>query len=110
MHDADYIFAREQCRAFVPIDESQAEVISCAESRAFLHGLGIAGEIVATPSHSPDSISVVLDDGTCIVGDLEPPEYLAAYGQNDALAADWAHLLGHSPRRIIFAHANEKIL
>src|ERR1043166_9337954 len=29
-------------------------VISCADSRAFLRGIGIAGEIVHTPGHSDD--------------------------------------------------------
>lgn len=51
-------------------DESQAQVVLFEESRKFLGELGIEGEIISTPSHSEDSISVILDDGTCIVGDL----------------------------------------
>lgn len=44
-------------------------MINCADSRAFLAGIGIDGEIISTPSHSPDSVSLVLDDGDCFVGD-----------------------------------------
>lgn len=110
VHDADGIFRREKHLQFVPIDETGAAVISCTESRAFLHSLGIAGEIVSTPSHSPDSISVVLDEGICIVGDLEPLPYLDAYPRNDALRADWDRILQYAPERILYAHANEQRL
>ena len=94
------------------IMESQTEYVHYSvlfeESRKFLGELGIAGEIISTQSHSEDSISVLLDDGTCIVGDLEPLEYLEAYEDNMALKADWDALLSAAPRRIIYAHANER--
>ena len=45
-------------------------VISCAESRSFLAAIGIAGEIVHTPGHSDDSVSLVLDTGVAFTGDL----------------------------------------
>jgi len=51
---------------------------SVRESRDLLSCMGIHGRIVHTPSHSEDSISLVLDDGNCFVGDLEPLEYLDA--------------------------------
>ena len=108
VHYSDEIFAREPKLGFKPIDESQAQVVLFEESRKFLGELGIAGEIISTPSHSADSISVILDDGTCIVGDLEPLEYLEAYEDNKALKADWDALLSAAPKRIIYAHANER--
>lgn len=95
---------------YVPVDDSKAEVISFAESRAFLMNLGIAGEIISTPSHSMDSISVILDDGTCITGDLEPLAFLDAYEDNASLKADWDKILSYGPKRICHAHANEKLL
>lgn len=110
VHDSDQIFAREQSLRFVPIDESEAEVICCRESRAFLANIGIAGEIISTPSHSRDSVSLVLDDGDCLVGDLEPMEYLSAYGDNPALKADWDAILSFRPKRILHSHANEKTI
>ena len=85
-------------------------IISCKESRAFLSAIGIEGEIVSTGSHSKDSISVVLDDGCCIVGDLEPIDYLVAYEHNPALQADWELIMSYKTKTIYYAHANEKNL
>ena len=110
VHDSDQIFARERSLHFDPIDESKAEVVRCHESRAFLANIGMAGEIISTPSHSRDSVSLVLDDGDCLVGDLEPLEYLSAYGDNPALKADWDAILSFCPKRILFSHVNEKVL
>ena len=110
VHYSDQIFAREKTLHFVPIDESEATVISCRNSRAFLAGIGIAGDIISTPSHSRDSVSLVLDDGDCLVGDLEPLEYLSAYDDNPALKADWEAILSFCPKRVLFSHANEKML
>lgn len=106
---SDYIFERDRL-PFVPLDASQATVISCAESRAFLFRLGVSDEIIPTPSHSPDSVSLVLDDGDCIVGDLEPYEYLEAYDDNAQLKTDWARVRSYQPKRIFFAHMPERIL
>ena len=108
VHYSDPIFAREKALRFVPVDESEAEVVTCRDSRAFLAGIGIAGEIVSTPSHSRDSVSLVLDDGDCLVGDLEPMEYLSAYADNPALKADWDAILNFHPKRILYSHGNEK--
>ena len=105
----ELIFARQRLR-FTPIDENRADVISCAESREYLRSLGIAGEIISTPSHSPDSISLVLDSGQCLVGDLEPLSYLAGYEDNAALKADWERILSFKPARVYYAHANEGII
>jgi len=45
-------------------------VIACDGSRALLAEIGIAGEILHTPGHSDDSISLVLDIGCAFTGDL----------------------------------------
>ena len=108
VHYSDRIFERDRHLRYDPIDEDAAAVISCAESRIFLQKLGIKGEIISTPSHSPDSVSLILDSGECFVGDLEPLEYLAAYEENLPLRADWERVLSFGPKRILYAHANEK--
>ena len=82
IHYSDEIFARDKRLNYEPIDESDATVISFKESREFLKNLGINGEIISTASHSEDSVSLILDNGVCIVGDLEPIEYLGAYEEN----------------------------
>lgn len=58
---------------YLPIDPRDNVVISADESRAFLARIGIAGEIVATPGHSDDSVSLILDDGSAFTGDLPLP-------------------------------------
>ncbi len=110
IHFSDEIFSRDKRLDYEPIDEEDATVISCKESREFLKGIGIDGEIISTTSHSEDSISLVLDNGVCIVGDLEPIEYLGAYEQNDSLKADWELVMSYNPKIIYYAHANEKVL
>lgn len=103
IHCSDGIFARGGI-PYVPIDEAQASVIPCEESREFLSRMGIRGEVIRTPSHSEDSISLVLDGGDCFVGDLEPFEYLGAYEGNAQLERDWEHLLSFDPKRVFYAH------
>jgi glyoxylase-like metal-dependent hydrolase (beta-lactamase superfamily II) len=46
------------------------------ESRSFLRRINIDGEIIATPGHSDDSITLILDTGVAFTGDL-PPAYMA---------------------------------
>jgi glyoxylase-like metal-dependent hydrolase (beta-lactamase superfamily II) len=110
VHYSDPIFARMHDLEYVPVDEGKAVVLSSAESRSFLAKMGINGEIISTPSHSEDSICVMLDEGICLAGDLEPYEYLAAYADNAALKADWDKVLSYSPKSICYAHANEKLM
>ena len=110
VHASDEIFARDKHLSYRAVDESAATVISCAESRNVLKGLGIDGEILHTPSHSEDSVSLALDDGSCLVGDLEPLAYLAGYEENPALKSDWEQLMRRRPKRILYAHANEQKL
>lgn len=110
IHFADEIFERDKRLSYTPIDIDNAIVIRPEESRAFLKGIGINGEIVSTPSHSQDSISLILDSGECFVGDLEPIEYLEGYEHNESLQNDWDIINSYSPKVINYAHANSKIL
>ena len=110
VHFSDGIFERDKRLHYKPIDINNATVIRPEESRAFLKNLGLNGEIVSTPSHSQDSISLVLDSGECFVGDLEPMEYLDGYELNESLQNDWKRIKSYSPTVIYYAHANQKIL
>ena len=110
LHFSDRIFERERQRSYLPPDESTAEVISCAQSRAFLEKLGICGEIISTPSHSADSGSLILDSGDCFVGDLEPASYTEAYGEDSPLAEDWKLITDHGPRVIHCAHRPDTVI
>ena len=109
LHFSDDIFRRDQTLRFLPsVPEDKAEVIACKDSRAFLAALGIDGEIVSTPSHSEDSITLALDSGDCFVGDLEPMEFMDGYEENKALQSDWDKVMSFSPRVIHYGHAPER--
>ena len=109
LHFSDEIFSRDKTLRLLPsVPEDNAEVIACKDSRAFLAALGIEGEIVSTPSHSEDSITLVLDSGDCFVGDLEPMEYMDGYEENKALQSDWEKIMSFSPRVIHYGHAPER--
>ena len=57
-------------------------------------------KILSTPSHSKDSISLILDDGTSFVGDLEPIDYLDAYEDNAGLKEDWEFVMSYKTKVI----------
>ena len=73
-------------------------------------GSGIRGEIVHTPSHRAGSVSLILDSGDCIAGDLEPFEYIEGYEENDALIQDRDLILSFAPKRIFYSHRPERTL
>lgn len=110
VHFANDIYEKDGARCYVPVDGSTAVTVPAEKSRAFLKTLGIDGEVVPTPSHSEDSVSLVLDDGNCLVGDLEPFSFAEGYPDPSALKADWNAIMLHRPKKIYFAHANEKEL
>ena len=111
LHFSDDIFRRDKTLRMLPsVPEDKAEAIACKDSRAFLAALGIDGEIVSTPSHSEDSITLVLDSGECFVGDLEPMEFMDGFEENSALQSDWKKVMSFSPRVIHYGHAPEKTI
>lgn len=88
---------------YVEITLHDNVVISCAESRAFLAEIGIAGEILPTPAHSPDSISLLLDGGQAFTGDLTP--LAGAVEENrEIVAACWRLLYEHGARQVYPGH------
>ena len=108
IHYSDPIFAKEPHLNYRPIDESNALILKFDDASSFLGSLGIDGNIGRTLSHSEDSIYVSLEDGTFILGDLEPLEYLDAYKDNPLLKTDWDNILMQNPKLLLYAHANEK--
>lgn len=92
---------------YVEIRTTDNITISAAESRDALARIGIGGEIIHTPGHSDDSVSVLLDDGSVFTGDLTAPG-LAADDQASVVMESWRRLRergathvypGHGPQR-----------
>ena len=108
IHCSDNIFQREKHRIYQPISDDKVRIISCKESRNFLKQLNIDGEIIHTPGHSDDSISIILDEGVAIVGDLNPLDSVHAYTENNVLKNSWNKILSHNLQVIFYGHANER--
>jgi endoribonuclease LACTB2 len=76
---------------YTNLDLTDNVVITIQESRTFLAQLGIAGEIITTPGHSDDSVTLVLDQGVAFIGDFALPvtedETLL-----DILYQEWEHI------------------
>lgn len=107
VHSSDHIFGRDRHLRFTPVDEASATLVPVAQSRTFLGQLGIDGEVLSTPSHSPDCVSLLLDSGEFFVGDLEPLAYLKAYEHNPPLEKDWQTILEHAPQCVHYGHVND---
>jgi glyoxylase-like metal-dependent hydrolase (beta-lactamase superfamily II) len=86
---------------YVPIAEAGNVTISCQESRELLSRIGIGGEILHTPGHSEDSVSLLLDDGSAFTGDL-PPEVVS--GDNPRALESWRLLRQRGASRVYPAH------
>lgn len=57
---------------YVPITQKDNLVLKMEDSRKFLASIGLDGEILHTPGHSDDSVTLVLDEGFAFTGDLHP--------------------------------------
>jgi endoribonuclease LACTB2 len=88
---------------YLPVQVEPHDVVLQGSTRAALTALGLNGEVIATPGHSDDSISLVLDTGEAFVGDLPPP-HIAGEGNADTVRASWQALLARGARTIYPAH------
>ncbi len=88
---------------YLEITTGDIAPVAFAESRSLLAQIGITGEILSTPGHSPDSVSLLLDDGSVFTGDL-PPEELPEAGIPDLVTASWRTLRERGAMIIYPAH------
>jgi ribonuclease/clavin/mitogillin len=73
------------------------------ESRKFLSSIGVSGEIIYTPGHSDDSVTLILDEGMAFTGDLPNP--MAAAGEAVSLVeSSWAKIRSYRVKTIFPAH------
>jgi endoribonuclease LACTB2 len=88
---------------YTEITQADNLVTTFAASRGRLREVGIAGEVVPTPGHSDDSVSLVLDEGAAFTGDLTPLS-LADAENFDALTASWQRLRESGVRTVYPGH------
>ena len=107
IHSSDKIFEKDNKVHFNPIN-TEPLIISCEESRKFLNELGIDGEIIYTPGHSDDSISLILDEGIVLVGDLYDLNSASEFN-DEKINNSWKNILSHNISKICYGH-HEQIL
>lgn len=87
---------------FKDITNNNNIVINNSDSRSFFESLNIHGELLSTPGHSDDSISLVIDDKFAFIGDLptifKPEEY------NTVVADSWNMIQQHNVKTIYPGH------
>lgn len=88
---------------FIDITMHDNVEVSFGESRRVLERVGIADEILPTPGHSNDSVSLVLDDGCAFTGDLIPPARLGRENP-EIVASSWRLLRDHGATRVYPGH------
>lgn len=107
IHNADSILQKDKNIQFKPIN-TEPIIISCEQSRKFLNDLGIDGEIIYTPGHSEDSISLVLDNGSAFVGDLYNLKSAINFN-NEKINNSWNKILSHNISKIYYGHHEQTI-
>ena len=88
---------------YVPIRVEQNDIIVNQSNRQVLKSIGLDGELIETPGHSDDSISLVLDGSMAFTGDLTPP-FMASEENQAILRESWTRVLARDPQMIYPAH------
>ena len=87
---------------YIPIQTNDSINLKLCESRKFLAGIGVEGEIIHTPGHSDDSVTLILDEGFAFTGDLHPVFILP---EEDATSRQsWDKIYQHKIVRVFPAH------
>jgi glyoxylase-like metal-dependent hydrolase (beta-lactamase superfamily II) len=89
---------------YTPITTQGNLVVTTNDSRKLLATLGIGGEIVHTPGHSDDSVSLVLDNGIAFTGDL-PPMSRRTLEDLSVLSESWQKLRDRGVTTVYTAHS-----
>jgi glyoxylase-like metal-dependent hydrolase (beta-lactamase superfamily II) len=96
-------FKRNPKINFKDIETINNMVMSSEESRILFKSKGINGEIIQTPGHSDDSVSLVIDECCAFTGDL--PGLLLMEAYNDQTLKDsWKLIQEYNVKRIYPAH------
>ena len=88
---------------YTEITTADNVVVSIADSRAFFKSIDFDGELIHTPGHSEDSVSLLLDDGSVFTGDLTHPNF-AAEEDAEVVAQSWQTLRDHGAKTVYPGH------
>lgn len=96
-------YHRRKGEPYVPIRVEKGDLVVSGPSPRIPAAVGLGGWIVPTPGHSPDHISLVLEDGKAFTGDLPRPE-LAGEGDAGLIEASWKRLTALGARTFYPSH------
>jgi endoribonuclease LACTB2 len=77
--------------------------LSLAQSRNQLRRLRIGGEIISTPGHSADSVTLILDEGAAFTGDLTRLGMATEEAQRE-VELSWEKIRAHQAQMIYPGH------
>jgi endoribonuclease LACTB2 len=111
IHEAQIPYLRELLAfhqrkgdSYEPIVVSAEDVVVTSPgSREALRRVGLDGEVVETPGHSADGVSLVLDEGIAFVGDLHLPDQVEGE-MLKAVRQSWQRLLSLGVRTAYPGH------
>jgi len=87
---------------YVEIKQNDNVIVKLEDSRKLLASIGLYGEILHTPGHSDDSVSLIIDEGFAFTGDLHPRFMLP---EEDKVGhQSWDKIYQHKIIRIFPAH------
>ncbi|MHB8127537.1 MAG: MBL fold metallo-hydrolase [Mobilitalea sp.] len=98
------LFYKKNAKAnFKDIVAGNNIILIDGDSRSFLSSIGINGELISTPGHSDDSVSLVIDDCCAFTGDLPALSLIEAY--DDMVIDDsWEMIQKHHVKTIYPGH------
>lgn len=103
MNKLNLFFKKNPKANFKDIILSNATVLSDSNSSSFLESIGIHGNLITTPGHSDDSVSLVIDNECVFTGDL--PRFDLAETYNDLVIEDsWEIILKYNVKIIYPSH------
>jgi glyoxylase-like metal-dependent hydrolase (beta-lactamase superfamily II) len=88
---------------YTPIRVEKTDLIS--PSRSALRAIGIQGQIVETPGHSDDSISLALDNHSAFIGDLTSPDFVEPENES-TIRKSWRKLLDLGVETFYHSHTD----
>jgi ribonuclease/clavin/mitogillin len=90
---------------YMPIRVEPNDLVLQDSNREVLNRIGVQGQIVATPGHSDDSVSLVLDSGMAFIGDLHRPDFVLDEARQ-ATRQSWKKLFKLNVKMVFPAHGN----
>jgi glyoxylase-like metal-dependent hydrolase (beta-lactamase superfamily II) len=89
---------------YLEITQNDNLLLRFEDSRKFLANIGLNGEIISTPGHSDDSVSLILDNGFAFVGDLHP--WIMVSEEDHITRQSWDKIYQHKITRVFPAHGS----